>query len=239
MKALKIIKLTGIILLGMVVVNQLEASAPIARKSAKEVITLTVDKPVIEYMAKAAAERIDASDIYRMQKMAFQIDHLKISFSDADASDYVLRFKPIDEQGLEAWMFNEGYLKSTSENEVAPIQSISARIEKNNKSIFQAARKDITLTLDKPIIDFLKNIYDNQMSAGQIVRLQKLCSKIDHVTVSFIDKNASDYVLKFKQLDNQGLEEWMFNEGYIVATPDVETPSVDTMTIDSFLKLQN
>lgn len=239
MKAIKTLKLTGILLLGVVLTNPLEASISSAPKSTKNVITLTVDKPVIEYMAKTAADQIEAADIYRMQKMAFQIDHLTISFADPDASDYVFRFKPIDEQGLEAWMFSEGYLKSAPENDAAPLKDISARIERNNNSIFKAAKRDITLTLDKPIIDFLIKIYDNQMNAGQIVRLQKLCSKIDHVTVSFIDKTASDYVLKFKQLDNQGLEEWMFREGYIIASPEVEEASTGTMTMDSLFKLLN
>ncbi len=237
MKTMKILKLTGIILLGLALTSQVEASVSSAPKSAKNVITLTVDRPVIEYMAKAATDKIEANDIYRMQKMAFQIDHLTISFLDPDASDYILRFKPQDEQGLEAWMFNEGYLKSTSANDVSPMSEISARIESINHRYAKSSKQDITLTLDKPIIDFLIKLYDNQINSKQIVRLQKMCNKIDHVTVSFLDKNASDYVLKFKQLDNHGLEEWMFNEGYIIADPEADAIAADDVTLEPLFKL--
>ncbi len=123
MKTSKMFKLVGIILIGLSLSTQVEAFDGLHRKSAKKTITLSVDKPVLEFMAKAYADQIDAKDIVRMQKVLGQIDHITISFRDADASDYVLTFKALDENGLEDWMFNEGYLVKTSEPEVAAIET--------------------------------------------------------------------------------------------------------------------
>ncbi len=236
MKTLKILKLTGIILLGLGFTAQVEANDSSAPKSAKNVITLTVDQPIIEYMAKAVADQVDANDVMRMKNMAMQIDHLTISFRDETAADYVLKFKPIDEQGLETWMFNAGYLNSSVSTESAPLKDISAKIQYANQWNLKPAKKGINLTIDKPIIDYLTRLYDDQIDAGQILRLQKMCDQIDHITVSFTDKKAYDYVLKFKELDNQQLKEWMFNEG-IIATAETEIPAGEAPVDSMLLKL--
>lgn len=123
MKAFKILRLVGIVLIGLVLTTQVEAIDRTNRRVVKKAITLTIDKPIIEYLTKAYAEQIDAEDIVRMQKFLGQIDHITIAFSDEEASDYVLKFKSMDEKGLEQWMFDAGYLGSAPEPEVARIES--------------------------------------------------------------------------------------------------------------------
>jgi hypothetical protein len=123
MKISRILKLMWIVLIALVVTTQVEAIDRTHRVAEKKSIMLTVEKPVIEFMANAYAGQIDASDIVRMQKMLGQIDHITISFRDEDASDYVLTFKSLDKQGLEDWMFSEGYLTSTPEPEAVAIES--------------------------------------------------------------------------------------------------------------------
>lgn len=123
MKTSRILKLMGVVLISLVLTTQANAIDRTHRNADKKAITLTVDKPIIEFMAKAYADQIDAKDIVRMQKMLGQIDHITISFRDEDASDYVLTFKSLDEQGLEDWMFNAGYLTSSPEPEAAPLEA--------------------------------------------------------------------------------------------------------------------
>jgi len=122
MRTSRILKMMGIVLFCLLLTTQVEAIDRTHRGAAKKAITLTVDKPIIEFMAKAYADQIDAKDIVRMQKMLGQIDHIVISFRDKDASDYVLKFKSLDEHGLEDWMFLEGYLTAASEPEATAIE---------------------------------------------------------------------------------------------------------------------
>jgi len=39
--------------------------------------------------------------------------------------------------------------------------------------------------------------YADQIDAKDIVRIQKVLGQIDHITISFCDKDACDYVLRF------------------------------------------
>jgi DNA helicase TIP49 (TBP-interacting protein) len=192
---------------------------------------LTIDKPIVEFMAKATVEQIDAKDIVRIQRMTGQIDHIVISFTDKDAMDYILKFKPLDEQGLEEWMFNEGYLSSVREADPAVVQDITAS-EKAAKFHRKTNKKSVTLTIDKPIIEYLSRIYGDQVHSDDIVRIQKLCGQIDHITVAFRDEDAVDYVLRFKCLDKRGLESWMFNSGYLVSEPEPEAAPIEPWMLD-------
>lgn len=110
MKTSKIVKLIGIVLIGLFFATQVEAKGKTGVNNEKKAVTLTVDKPIIEFLAKAYGDEINAEDIVRIQKMLGQIDHITVTFTDKDAVDYVLKFKPIDGKQLEAWMFEAGYL---------------------------------------------------------------------------------------------------------------------------------
>jgi len=112
MKTSRILKLMGVVLIGLFLTTQVDAKVSTRKDNAKKAIAMTIDKPMIEIMAKAYGKEIDAKDIVRLQKFLSQVDHITITFNDKDASDYVLKFKPIDEQELEAWMFDAGYLSS-------------------------------------------------------------------------------------------------------------------------------
>ncbi|MCX6227396.1 MAG: hypothetical protein NTV01_22105 [Bacteroidia bacterium] len=232
MKTEKILKLMGIVLVSLVITTQANAIENKLRHTEKSALTLTIDKPIIEFMTKANSEQIDAKDIVRMQKMAGQIDHIAISFNDKDAMDYILKFKPLDEQGLEDWMFSEGYLTSAQEAKPAVVQDVPVGVEpvkRHNK----AEKKSVNLTVDKPIIEYLARIYADQVHPDDIVRLQKICGQIDHITVTFRDEDAVDYVLRFKCLDKQGLENWMFNEGYLLSAPEPEPATIESWMLDS------
>lgn len=220
MKATKFFKLIGIILISLVLTGQAHANTSSSIKQDKKSVTLTVDKPVIQFMAKAFADKIDASDILRMKNVAGQIDYLTVSFRDKDAADYILKFKPLDEQGLEDWMFDEGYLTSNPNADQGVGNAVTAKVPATKLNKSKAARTSVNLTIDKPIIEFLTKIYSDQIHADDIARVQKVCDQIDHVTVSFVDQDAADYVLTFKSLDDRGLENWMFNEGYLISDPD-------------------
>lgn len=221
MKTIRILKLTGIILMGLILTAQVEAKESKIRLTEKRALTLTVDKPVIEFMAKAYSDQIDAKDIVRLQKVAGQIDHVVVNFRDENASDYVLTFKSLDESGLEAWMFNEGYLSSGPEALPAS-QTPTVAAEPVNRQLFKARKKSVALSVDTPIIEYLSRIYSDQIEADDIMRLQKLCRQIDHITITFRDEDAVDYVLKFKCLNDKELEDWMFNEGYLISKPEPE-----------------
>ena len=117
MKATRFLLLTGMVLIGLFLTTRVEAFDLNKRQAAKKSVEITVDKPLIEYMVKAYADQIDANDIVRAQKMLSQVDHITITFTDKDAVDYVLKFKPISEEQLEAWMFDAGYLSADYKGE--------------------------------------------------------------------------------------------------------------------------
>ena len=121
MKTTRIIKLIGIVLIGLFLTTQVEAKARTAKEGEKKAIEMTIDKPILDFIANIYGNQIDAEDIVRIQKMLGQVDHITISFRDEDASDYVLKFKPLDEKQLEAWLFDEGYLSSDYQNEAANV----------------------------------------------------------------------------------------------------------------------
>ena len=231
MKTARIFKLTGIVLIGLLITTQAGATDNKLRVSEKAALTLTFDKPIIEFMAKATAEQIDANDILRIQKMTGQIDHIAITFTDKDAMDYILKFKSLDEQGLEEWMFSEGYLTSAPETKPSDITGVTA-VTETVKRHPRTVKKSVTLTVDKPIIEYLSRIYSDQVQSDDIIRLQRLCGQIDHITVAFRDEDAVDYVLKFKCLDKKGLEDWMFNEGYLLSDPEPEATPIEPWMLD-------
>ncbi|MFH0760937.1 MAG: hypothetical protein V2A67_05495 [Bacteroidota bacterium] len=80
-------------------------------------------------------------------------------------------------------------------------------------------KKSVTLTIDTPIIDFISKIYGDQFSYDDAYRVQRFLAEVDHITISFKDEDDLDYVLVFKELDNQQLEQWMFDEGYLSTEP--------------------
>ena len=102
---------------------------------------------------------------------------------------------------------------------------LSTQVQAGNDKNQKANKKPLTLTIDKPIIDYLSKIYINELDQADVVRLQRFLGEIDHITVSFKDEDTSDYVLKFKELDNQGLEQWMLDEGYLTKTAEPAEPS--------------
>jgi hypothetical protein len=112
MKTTRIFKMIGIVLLGMMLTLPVPANEPGNRPSDKKAIIKTVDKPVLEFIARVFADHVKSNDIIGVQKTLGEIDHVTISFRDEDASDYVLNFKPLDEKQLEVWLFDEGYLSS-------------------------------------------------------------------------------------------------------------------------------
>jgi len=112
MKSGRVFKLMGIVLMGLFLTVQVEAGIFAKKTPGKKAIEMSIDKPMIELMAKAYGKSIDAGDIIRLQKMLNQVDHVTIKFKDKEASDYVLKFKQINAQELEAWMFEAGYLSS-------------------------------------------------------------------------------------------------------------------------------
>lgn len=80
------------------------------RRTEKKSVTLNVDKPLLDYISKIYAADLQKDDVYRVQRFLGEIDHITISFKDQKDADYVLYFKELDKQGLEKWMFDEGYL---------------------------------------------------------------------------------------------------------------------------------
>lgn len=90
---------------------------------------------------------------------------------------------------------------------------LPAHADKYNKKYND--KKPIVLNIDQPIIDYLAKIYDNQLNSDNIYRVQKFLDQIDNITITFKDDDAADYVLIFRELDQPGLEQWMFDEGYL------------------------
>jgi citrate lyase gamma subunit len=215
MKTTKFFTLIGIVLIGAAMISPAKAFEPSTRYPEKKAINIDVDRPILEFFASAYGNQIDARDIVRLQKALGQIDHVTVSFTDKDASDYVLRFKSLNEQGLEAWMFDEGYLGSAPKPETTIQPGTSPTYFANNIKSSHNQKKSIDLTVDKPLIEYVAKAYADQIDASDIVRLQKVMDKVDHVTVSFLDKDAADYTLRFRPLDQQGLEAWMFDQGFL------------------------
>jgi hypothetical protein len=215
MKTLKIFKLVVIVLVGLTLTSQVNAMDFSNRTMEKKSLLLTIDKPIIEFFANAYGNNLNSSEIIRMQKSLGQIDYISVSFQDKDASDYVLKFKSLDENELETWMFDEGYLKSSEVKGqgTLPILTRKAMVIGDNK--IHSNKKSITVNVDQPLIEFVARAYADQINSNDIIRVQKMLSKVDHVTVSFLDEDAVDYELWFKSLDKQGLETWMFNEGFL------------------------
>jgi hypothetical protein len=118
MKTTRILILMGIVIIGLFLTTQAEANTGSKKVDEKKVIGLTIDKPILDFIASVYGNQIDAKDIIRMQKMLGQIDHITISFRDGDASDYLLKFEPMDDQDLEIWMFDQGYLVTDNETEM-------------------------------------------------------------------------------------------------------------------------
>jgi len=116
MKTTRILKVMGIVLLGMFLTMQVHAIDPANRLTDKKAITKTVDKQVLKFIERVFDHQIKSNDIVGIRKMLDQIDHVTISFRDKDVSDYVLNFKPMDERQLEVLMFDEGYLSSDYKN---------------------------------------------------------------------------------------------------------------------------
>ncbi len=119
MKTTGILRMMGIVLIGLAMTLQVNAGDNTNRRNDRKAVTLTVDTPIVEFISRIYDGQISGDDIVRIQKMVGQIDHITVTFRDNEASDYVLRFKSLDEQGLEDWMFSEGYLKSESDSEPA------------------------------------------------------------------------------------------------------------------------
>jgi hypothetical protein len=232
MKTIDFLKLTGVVLMGFVLTAQVNATESKVRLAGKNTLTLTVDQPAIAFMAKAYSNDImDATDVVRLQKVAGQIDQLRISFRDTETSDYVLKFSSLDEQGLESWMFNEGYLEDAPDAMSTPAVTTASQ-EPAGKKIFKPRKKSLDLTVETPIIEYLARIYADQVEAEDILRFQRMCRHIDHITVSFRDEDAADYVLRFKCLDEKALENWMFSEGYLVSAPEPEPEPVEPWMLD-------
>ena len=109
----------------------------------------------------------------------------------------------------------------------------STQVQAKNDRNQKADKKPLTLTIEKPMIDYLSKIYGNDLDKEDIVRLQRFLGEIDHITVSFKDEDTSDYVLKFKELDKPGLEQWMLDEGYLSGTDaTAEKTSVEPWMMD-------
>jgi len=111
MKTKKIMTTLAILLIGLVFATNADASDLKNRRKEKKSVTLTVDKPIIDFVSKAYAEDLNASDILRAHKILSQVDHVTVSFRDPETPDYVLFFKELDNQQLEQWMFDAGYLE--------------------------------------------------------------------------------------------------------------------------------
>lgn len=91
-------------------------------------------------------------------------------------------------------------------------------------------KKPLTFVIDKPILDYLAKYYADELDANDIIRVQKVLCKVDHITVTFTEQDAPDYVFYFKDLDQSELEAWMFNAGYL--TKDTEPVIVEKWMMD-------
>jgi hypothetical protein len=76
-------------------------------------------------------------------------------------------------------------------------------------------KKSVTLKVDTPLIDYISKIYAADLQTEDVYRVQRFLGEVDHVTISFKDEDAADYVLYFKELDKPALEKWMVDKGYL------------------------
>ena len=97
---------------------------------------------------------------------------------------------------------------------------MTANAGTENTKIRAKEKKPYTFVIDKPILDFLAKYYAEELDADDIVRVQKVLCKVDHITVSFTERDVPDYVFYFKDLDESELEAWMFNAGYLSEDPE-------------------
>ena len=97
---------------------------------------------------------------------------------------------------------------------------MTANAATENTKIRAKEKKPYTFVIDKPILDFLAKYYAEELDADDIVRVQKVLCKVDHITVSFTERDVPDYVFYFKDLDESELEAWMFNAGYLSEDPE-------------------
>ncbi len=116
MKSNALIKLMVVALLTIAMVAPAQANDRLKDRNHKKSVVLNMDKPIIDYLAKILGDQMEADDVYRVQRFLGKIDHVTISFTDEDAEDYVLVFKELNDQQLEAWMFEEGYLTEAVES---------------------------------------------------------------------------------------------------------------------------
>lgn len=96
-------------------------------------------------------------------------------------------------------------------------------------------KKPIVMKIDEPIIDYLAKIYGEELNLDNIYRVQKFLGQIDNITISFKDQDAAEYVLVFKDLDEPGLEQWMFDEGYLTDSSETQ-PIEPWMTDPNYLQ---
>ncbi|MFO7616815.1 MAG: hypothetical protein R6V75_06155 [Bacteroidales bacterium] len=89
-----------------------------------------------------------------------------------------------------------------------------------NEKIRAKEKKPYTFVIDKPILDFLAKYYAEELDVDDILRVQKVLCKVDHITVSFTEQDVPDYVFYFKDLNQSELEQWMFNAGYLSKDPE-------------------
>jgi len=117
MKSQTTIKIAGVLILAIFTALPVHADRVTRKYNDKKPIVLTIDQPIIEYLAKIYSDDLNSDNIYRVQKFLGQIDNITISFKDKDAADYILKFRDLDQPGLEQWMFDEGYLTDSSESQ--------------------------------------------------------------------------------------------------------------------------
>ncbi len=116
MKSNALIKLMVVALLTIAMIVPAQANDRQKDRNQKKSVVLNMEKPIIDYLAKILGDQMEADDVYRVQRFLGKIDHVTISFTDVDAEDYVLVFKELNDQQLEAWMFEEGYLSEPAES---------------------------------------------------------------------------------------------------------------------------
>ena len=119
MKTVKILSLTGMMLMAFCLAAPVKAGEGVAKDVAKKTISINLEKPIIDYIASACEKPLDAKDIIRMQKVLDQVDHVTISFTDQEAADYQLSFDELDAEAMERWMFEQGYSVTAASNEIS------------------------------------------------------------------------------------------------------------------------
>ena len=121
MKLNSIIKVLAIVLFTVGMTLPACADNPKENRNQKKSVTLNIDKPIIDFLSKILGEQMEFDDVYRVQRFLGEIDHITIAFKNQDDTDYVLKFKELDETQLEQWMFDEGYLSQSPQS--APVEA--------------------------------------------------------------------------------------------------------------------